>query len=223
MKVIEVYGTRRSGHHGIIGWMKWNFDNQYGKENVAYLNDLTNNHGLRGEALASKVNDFYQNGTKYLFVSYEDEYTSMTRIVGYETTKFVVLRDIINNAASRYKAHPKGAMMITQRYVDIWKEHARFPMKIKYEDFLTNKTARDEFSRQLGVENIDNTDDIHYCSNIGSSFVGRIKDTTENYLSRYKMIDLPETALDLIQTKEVTDIRLALGYPDIFLKAPVGS
>lgn len=222
MKIIEVYGTRRSGHHGIIAWMKWNFDAKYGKAKVGYLNDLTNNHGLRGDALYGKINEFKQNDTEVLFVSYEDEYTSMTRVEG-STTKFVVLRDILNNAASRYKAHPKGAMMITEKYVDIWKEHAAFPKLIKYEDFLMHKEIRDEFSLSLGVENIDVTNDMHYCSNIGSSFIGKNVDSIDNYLNRYKMIDLPESVINLIQTEEIRQVRLSLGYTDIFLKAPAGN
>lgn len=212
MEVIEVYGTRRSGHHGIIGWMKHNFDNAYGKENVHYLNDLTNNHGLRGDGLINKVKDIEQSGAKFLFVSYEDEFTSVTRLPEYSTTKFVVIRDILNNAASRYKAHPRGAMLISEKYVNIWKEHGNFHRLIRYEDFLMNKEERDSFSKSFGVDNIDVTDDLTYCSNIGSSFIGRQIDTNDNYLNRYSMIELPKDKIDLITTDEVNEVRRKLRY-----------
>lgn len=211
MNVIEVYGTRRSGHHGIIGWLKHNFDAKYGKKKVFYLNDLTNNHGLQGVALDIKIEEIRNNGAEYLFVSYEDEFTSTTRIEG-PTKKIVVIRDIINNAASRYKAHPHGAMEIKDRYVNIWKEHAVFPAKIRFEDFIANKEVRDSFSLSLGVENIDVTDDMIYCSNNGSSFVSKTKDTIENYLTRYKMVEIPESKLQLINTPDINQLRFQLGY-----------
>lgn len=212
MQVIEFYGTRRSGHHAIIGWLKFNFDAKYGKDKVAYLNDLMNNHSLRGDALQHRIYEIERSGAEYLFVSYEDELTTVTRLPNYKTKKYVILRDIKNNVASRYKAHPKGAMLVSEKYVEIWKEHARFPDKIRYEDFLTSKPIRDAFSLKVGAENIDVTDDVNYCSNIGSSFVGRTKDTTDNYLNRFSMIELPEYIHQLIGTEEIKQIRKSLNY-----------
>lgn len=212
MEVIEFYGTRRSGHHAIIGWLKFNFDAKYGKEKVFYLNDLMNNHSLRGDALLQKVGEIERAGAEYLFVSYEDELTTVTRLPNYPTTKYVIVRDIKNNVASRYKAHPRGAMLVDEKFINIWKNHSQFPDKIRYEDFLSNKPVRDAFCQKLGVENLDITNDVNYCSNIGSSFVGRTKDTTENYLNRFSMIELPEHIHQLIDTEEIKQIRRNLNY-----------
>jgi hypothetical protein len=212
MQIIEIYGMRRSGHHAIIGWLKFNLDNHYGKEKVHYINDLINNCSYKGESLMHKVNEYKNTGAEILLVSYEDELTSVSRIEGYETKKFVIVRDIKNLSASRYKASKHGAMRIDQKFVDTWTEHTNFPNKIRFEDFLLDKNVRDNFSLRFGVENIDITDDVKYCSNIGSSFVGRVKDETENYLNRFQMIEIPEHLLQFITTPEVESVRKKMNY-----------
>jgi hypothetical protein len=212
MQIIEIYGMRRSGHHAIIGWLKFNLDNHYGKEKVHYINDLINNCSYKGESLMHKVNEYKNTGAEILLVSYEDELTSVSRIEGYETKKFVIVRDIKNLSASRYKASKHGAMRIDQKFVDTWTEHTNFPNKIRFEDFLLDKNVRDNFSLRFGVENIDITDDVKYCSNIGSSFVGRVKDETENYLNRFQMIEIPEHLLQFITTQEVESVRKKMNY-----------
>ena len=212
MQIIEVYGMRRSGHHAIIGWLKFNLDNHYGKEKVHYINDLINNCSYRGETLMHKVNEYKDTGAKVLLVSYEDELTSVSRIEGYNTTKFVIVRDIKNLSASRYKASKHGAMRIDQKFVDTWTEHTNFHNKIRFEDFLLDKNVRDNVSLRFGVENIDVTDDVKYCSNIGSSFVGRVKDEPENYLNRFQMIEIPEHLLQFITTQEVESVRKKMNY-----------
>jgi hypothetical protein len=212
MQIIEVYGMRRSGHHAIIGWLKFNLDNHFGKEKVHYINDLINNCSYRGETLMHKVNEYKYSGAEVLIVSYEDELTSVSRIEGYETSKFVIVRDIKNLSASRYKASKHGAMRIDQKFVDTWTEHTNFPNKIRYEDFLLNKDVRDKVSLRFGVENIDITNDVKYCSNIGSSFVGRVMDEPENYLNRHKMIEIPEHLMQFITTQEVELVRQKMGY-----------
>lgn len=212
MQIIEIYGMRRSGHHAIIGWLKFNLDNHYGKEKVHYINDLINNCSYRGEFLMHRVNEYKDSGAEVLLVSYEDELTSVSRIERYETKKFVIVRDIKNLSASRYKASKHGAMRIDQKFVDTWTEHTNFPNKIRFEDFLLDKNVRDNVSLRFGVKNIDITDDVKYCSNIGSSFVGRVKDENENYLNRFQMIEIPEHLLQFITTPEVESVRKKMNY-----------
>jgi hypothetical protein len=187
-------------------------NNHYGKEKVHYINDLINNCSYRGETLMHKVNEYKNTGAEILLVSYEDELTSVSRIEGYDTKKFVIVRDIKNLSASRYKASKHGAMRIDQKFVDTWTEHTNFHNKIRYEDFLLDKNVRDNVSLRFGVENIDITDDVKYCSNIGSSFVGRIKDEPENYLKRFQMIEIPEHLMNFITTPEVENVRRKMNY-----------
>jgi hypothetical protein len=103
-------------------------------------------------------------------------------------------------------------MRIDQKFVDTWTEHTNFHNKIRFEDFLLDKNVRDNVSLRFGVENIDVTDDVKYCSNIGSSFVGRVKDEPENYLNRFQMIEIPEHLLQFITTPEVESVRKKMNY-----------
>ena len=215
MQIIEVYGMRRSGHHAIIGWLKFNLDNHFGKDNVHYINDLMNNCSFKGDTLMHRVNELNNSGAKVLLVSYEDEFTSVSRIEGYPTYKFVIVRDIVNLAASRYKASKHGAMRIDQLFVDRWTEHTNHPNKFRYEDFLLDKNERDKVAESFGVKNIDITNDVKYCSNIGSSFVGRVMDEKENYLNRYKMIEIPEHLMQFINTDKVQSIRERMNYEQL--------
>lgn len=213
MNILEVYGMRRSGHHAFIGWLKHNYDAKYGKPNVHYINDLYNNCSYRGESLEAKVKELASVPTnQLLIVSYEDVFTKETRLEGYTTLKIAFVRDILNVAASRYKASKHGAMRIDDAFVSKWIDQANFPFIFKYEDFLQNKPARDKLCEIFDIPNVDILDDVNYCSNIGSSFVGRTKDTIENYLNRYKMIELPENIITLITSDEVQAVRKRLGY-----------
>lgn len=213
MNILEVYGMRRSGHHAFIGWLKHNFDAKYGKSNVHYINDLYNNCSYRGETLEAKVQELASVPTnKLLIVSYEDVYTSESRLEGYTTLKIAFIRDIINTAASRYKASKHGAMRIDEAFVNKWIDQANFQFIFKYEDFIQNKPERNRLCEIFDIPNVDILDDVNYCSNIGSSFVGRTKDSVENYLNRYKMVELPENIISLITSEKVQEVRERLGY-----------
>ena len=213
MEFIEVYSMRRSGHHACIGWMKMNFDHAYGKEKCHYINDIMNNFSVKNELLDQKLNELIATDPKVIIVSYEDVNFNVSRIDDkYPTTKVVVLRDIHNLSASRYKANQGVGMRINELFVERWLSQANHHNIFKYEDFLLSKENRDVFMRQFGVENIDITNDVKYCSNIGSSFVGRQLDTIENYLNRHKMVDLPQELIDYISVPQVQEIRKRLGY-----------
>jgi hypothetical protein len=204
---------RRSGHHACIGWMKMNFDNAYGKEKCHYINDIMNNFSVKNELLDQKLNELIATDPKVIIVSYEDVNFNVSRIDDkYPTTKVVVLRDIHNLSASRYKANQGVGMRINELFVERWLSQANHNNIFKYEDFLLSKENRDAFMGQFSVENIDITNDVKYCSNIGSSFVGRQLDTIENYLNRHKMVDLPQELIDYISVPQVQEIRKRLGY-----------
>ena len=213
MHILKVYGMRRSGHHAFIGWLKHNFDAKYGKQNIHYINDLYNNHSVKGDVLDWKVKELSAVPTNVLLiVSYEDVFTTESRLEQYNTTKIVLLRDIINVAASRYKASKHGAMRIDDLFIKRWIDQANYPFKFKYEDFIQNKEARDLLCAHFEMQNVDILNDVHYCSNIGSSFIGRQHDSVENYLTRYKMIELPENLQALISSEEVQAVRKNVGY-----------
>jgi hypothetical protein len=219
MKILEVYGMRRSGHHAFIGWLKHNFDSKYGRPNVHYINDLYNNHSVKGETLEWKVQELASIPTnELLIVSYEDVFTNESRLENYEKEKIVFIRDIYNMAASRYQASKHGAMRIDETFIKRWIDQCNFPFKFRYEDFLQNKESRDLLCQHFDIPNLDILNDVNYCSNIGSSFIGRKHDTIENYLNRYQMVELPENIVTLITSEEVQEVREKLGYSVAYLR-----
>ena len=136
MNIIEIYGMRRSGNHAIISWLKHNFDKKYGKEKVIYINDIMNNHSVKNELFNQRIEQILSTDTQLLILSYEDVPCEITRLdASFKTTKFAVVRDIINLSASRYKANTGVGMRIDEKFVERWKGHATYPLIIKYEDF----------------------------------------------------------------------------------------
>ena len=213
---IEIYGMRRTGNHAIIGWLKQNFDNKYGATNVVFLNDVVNNHSLKGDAFNIRINELIEKNTNVVIISYEDEVVEFSRLdSNIDRIKISLLRDIFNLSASRYKANTGSAMRIDEKFVERWINHATHNFLFKYEDFLLSKEERDRLCMKLDIDNLDITNNVHYCNNIGSSFVNKKLDTFENYLTRYKMVDFPNNIILIITTKEIMEIRNKMGYEPI--------
>jgi hypothetical protein len=131
-------------------------------------------------------------------------------LVGVDSHKIVLIRDIYNLAASRLK-RGSDDMKIDGNFVDLWLQYSSSPNLFKYEDFLLNKDKRDELCERLGVENLDYTDGV-MLNGGGSSFVGVKLDTKENYLSRYKMVEFPEKVSKLLSDVRIQEVREKLGY-----------
>ena len=213
MKIIEVYSMRRSGHHAVISWMKRNFDAKYGIDKTFYIGDVINNFSYKGEALDNKIEQLISNNCEILIISYEDVTQDTTRLnEKYSSMKMTVIRDIFNLAASRFKANTGIGMRIDDYFVNTWIRLTEADIIFRYEDFIQNKEVRDSFSAMLQVENIDKYQELGYCSNIGSSFIGKNLDTVENYMNRFKMVELPEKQLSYISTEAVASTRKKLRY-----------
>ena len=221
MQFIEIYGLRRSGHHAIISWLIKNLEEQYGLDKVYYINDASNSRFASGENLNKHLlYQIWKCQPEIIILSYEDVPTEVSRLEDrIERTKIVVVRDILNNAASRYQRaliakttlFPNCHMKIDESIIDIWMNHAKHPDIFKYEDFLLNKGKRDELSIKFGAANLDYTDKVNDYAN-GSSFVGIQLDKKENYLKRHEMVDLPERILNLVKQPIVQNLRTQLNY-----------
>lgn len=221
MQFIELYGQRRSGHHAIVSWLIKNFEYHLGLDKVYYINDVTNSIFASGENLNKQL--VYQNwksAPEVIILSYEDVPTYISRLENrIERTKIVVVRDIVNTAASRYqRAITAGTMnrddchmKMTQDFVDTWIEHANHPNIFKYEDFLFSKEKRDELSMKFNTPNRDITEVVNDYGN-GSSFVGIGQDDKTNYLKRHEMVELPEEVKALLNQYKVLEIRKLLNY-----------
>jgi hypothetical protein len=221
MQFVEIYGLRRSGHHAIISWLIKNLEEQYGLDKVYYINDASNSRFASGENLNKHLlYQIWKCQPEIIILSYEDVPTEISRLEErIERIKIVVVRDILNNAASRYqRAFIAGTygnsnchMKIDESLMDIWINHAKHPDIFKYEDFLLNKSKRDELSIKFGAANLDYTDKVNDYAN-GSSFVGIQLDKKENYLKRHEMVELPERILNLVNQPSVQNQRIELNY-----------
>lgn len=221
MQFIEVYGLRRSGHHAIVSWLIKNFENHLGLDKVYYINDVLHSRFALGENLNRHlVYQMWKYAPEVIIMSYEDSFTNVSRLEDrIDRTKIVVVRDIVNTAASRYqRALTAGTinrsdchMKMTQDFVDKWLEHAQHPNIFRYEDFLFNKPQRDSLSRKLNTPNYDITGVVNDYGN-GSSFVGISVDDKKNYLKRHEMVKLPDDVITLINQPKVLEVRKLLKY-----------
>jgi hypothetical protein len=204
MKVVQLYGLRRSGTHAVINWLRYNFSTQEETIRVGFLNNLIE--------LREKFQPSYEwslENCDVLLTTYEDTNLKID-LVGVDSHKIVLIRDIYNLAASRLK-RGSDDMKIDGNFVDLWLQYSSSPNLFKYEDFLLNKDKRDELCERLGVENLDYTDGV-MLNGGGSSFVGVKLDTKENYLSRYKMVEFPEKVSKLLSDVRIQEVREKLGY-----------
>jgi hypothetical protein len=221
MQFVEIYGLRRSGHHAVISWLIKNFEEEFGLDKVYYINDASNSRFASGENLNKHLlYQIWKCHPKIIILSYEDVPTTVSRLEDrIERTKIVVVRDILNNAASRYqRALTAGTvgnynchMKIDETLINMWLEHASHPDIFKYEDFLLTKSKRDELSVKFGAANLDYTQKVNDYAN-GSSFVGIKLDEKQNYLNRHQMVQLPENVLELINRSNVINQRKELKY-----------
>lgn len=221
MQFIEVYGQRRSGHHAVISWLIKNFEQHLGYDKVYYINDVLHSRFASGENLNKHlVYQMWKSAPEVIILSYEDAPTTVSRLEDrIDRTKIVVVRDIVNTAASRHqRAITAGTlhradchMKMTQEFADIWIEHATHPNIFKYENFLFSKPERDALSRKYNTPNYDITGVVNEYGN-GSSFVGQSVDDKKKYLKRHEMVQLPEDVIGLLNQPKVLAIRKLLKY-----------
>lgn len=204
MKIVQIYGLRRSGTHAIVSWLKHNFSSDKKNRNVGFLNDLVE--------MREKFENSYrwsQINCDVLITTYEDTKLDVD-LINESSEKIVLVRDILNLAASRIKRGTDD-MKVDENFVDLWLEHSSSPNVFKYEDFLLDKNKRDELCSRIGVENLDYTEGVMAYGK-GSSFIGRKLDDKENYLNRYKMVEFPEKISKLLSDVRIQEMREKLGY-----------
>lgn len=202
-----IISMQRSGHHAIIFWLLENLG--------GYKSSISNNCYWNDETKVYYYNDcnhmrysFIEN-YKYLFTSFEDIYACINR--NSDDKIVIILRDFINMFASRYKKF--GDKLGLNNYylqnldeiIKVWKQHAKTIIEnynnnnvigILYNKWLLNKNYRDEICEHFGIKN--QKDKIDYVPTIGegSSFIGqKLEEKKENYLNRYKNINIPSYIL----------------------------
>jgi hypothetical protein len=225
------YGLRRSGNHAVLEWLLQNMGGS-GQRTVvshrrlmsvnsaAYINEANTFESIEALNEHCKLGD--ENYEK-LIVSYEDVPLNyvLPHTKGY--TPIVIIRDITNLFASRYKkgiayGHPYnyGAMRIDEKAVDIWKDHVIAGLNgdailIQFEKWVDSKEYRDEISAIFDCHNYDITDTMTEFGD-GSSFSGQNKPTAKELKSRANQIELPKIVQERIEQEDIIELRKKLDY-----------
>lgn len=149
MKIIEVFGLSRSGHHAIINWilknlsgveseMKWKLDLLNGR-GVMYINEAN----LDIDMTFKYIQEHHEN-IKYLVLSYENVHENYTilnenkiydsptcfetplKINIEEVYRIFILRDFYNNLASRIKVNQENKVKLRDGTVFQWDVEENF-------------------------------------------------------------------------------------------------
>lgn len=203
-EIIEFYGLRRSGNHGILEWLKFNIDQSEEKQ-------ITKNKVLFSREKLIFVNEanLYCNQkmlldlmTKYkiIILGYEDcqlEY-SIANQCNVGSKRVVLLREFRNLYSSRKKSIIKdnfspyitNAMRLDNFFRKLYLSYLE-QANLIFDQWIGDKEYRDNFMLSLGYENLDKTSIVKDFGG-GSSFVGIKRDTNYNLMNRYKEISPTE-------------------------------
>jgi hypothetical protein len=247
MKVIEVFGLSRSGHHAIINWiiknlcgveseMEWKLDLLNGK-GVIYINEAN----LDIE-LTYKYIEEHLNNIKYLILSYEntsENFTILNSNYLYtsplcmdlpifsnvnEVIKITVLRDFYNNLASRIKANQEKKVKFRDGTIFQWNVEETFIelWKSYARNSINKKNNYIKFEDWVSESEIRR---IFLKENIGINemYDQKVKGThssfgNNDYMNRFKDIQIPSNTKRLIeQDTELHYLIGKLGYEYIKL------
>lgn len=244
IKFIEFYGLRRSGNHAIVAWLlknlstyDANIQNLIAPEpsigfiskkcgDAYHLNDVGSSWSVNNpKYLAGLIDGYVSSGAKTIVLSYEDYGPDVGLLHTFpdefyflkNSKKIVLVRDIVNVLASRYKASigpisKHIAFDINVNKINAWIKGAiSKELKIKYEDWLISKEYRDSICEGLNIDNRDLTDHISSAGG-GSSFSGIVNVNKHRLLNRSKEVDLPEDWNFYLKTVEVIRARKTIGY-----------
>jgi hypothetical protein len=244
VRFIEFYGLRRSGNHAILAWLIKNLSTTDSElENLIaptpelgfiskrcgdayHLNDIGTGWSVSNpKYLAGLIDGYVSAGAKTIVLSYEDYGPDVSLLHTFpnefhflkDSKKIVLVRDIVNVLASRYKAStgPIGKLVafdVNVNKINAWITGAiSQEFKIKYEDWLISKEYRDSICEHLNITNRDLTDHVSSAGG-GSSFSGMLKVNKDKLLNRSKEVDLPEDWNFYLKTVEVIRARKTAGY-----------
>lgn len=228
MKIIEVFGLSRSGHHAIINWilknlcgfeseMKWKLDLLNGM-GVVYINEAN----LDIEMTFKYIQDHYKN-TKYLVLSYENceqNYTILNEKKLYDSPtcvylpvevnieqvyRITVLRDFYNNLASRLKVNKENKVKYRDGTIFQWDVEEKFIS-------LWKSYARNSLN---GTNNFIKFEDWYLDNEIRKKFLketlginqlydNKVKGThssfgDDKYLDRFDVKEVPNKTKKLIE------------------------
>ncbi|MDA9761681.1 hypothetical protein N9C84_01250 [Desulfobacterales bacterium] len=230
---VSVYGLRRSGNHAVIGWMAQNIGQSNDLKQVidkvplfsagecCYINSVTE-FPRHFETIFNFATIAYPN----VIITHEDCFSSFEVDCTKNLSKVIIVRDILNVVASRYKAlvssgksdfiESGNLLSISEQIFEIWLDHASPPsgnkIIIQFEHWVKYQKYRTQICNLLRCQDMNPINTITSHGG-GSSFskMERIP-THEELISRWEMVDLPEKFLKRIQASDIQEARRRLGY-----------
>jgi len=230
LKIIEIYATRRSGHHALISWIIANITNQTHNFNkhlnsVERFNNLIHiNDALFNKQIAKKTFIDNKNTTPIFLLNYEENDISESIVENETTEKVIFIRDFLNVMASKIAAPNMQSMYggledenIIKENIFTWKRLAKHFIntdthKIKYEDLISNDVYRNDFL--LNLTGIEDSYDPLNLKGTNSSFTNNYDPSELN--SRYKKVNFSENFKKICsEDEELINIIDKLNYTDI--------
>ena len=235
---IAVYGLRRSGNHAFVEWLNKNLGGSSEQHRISpymtycgkscYVNSIAEYENTSALDINYRFADFtFEN----LIVTYEDVPFAYEASQARGFPKIVLIRDILNVVASRYKMlsmhRPdqieKGNLCsVNESMFQTWLNHASIVSShriklVKFESWITSLAYRNKISELIGFKNIDAMHEISFHGG-GSSFSGRSRVPTPDELkNRWKEVKIPTKFLDRIGASDISLARKKLGYePQVF-------
>lgn len=229
MKIFEIFGLARSGHHAVINWMiknvcgqeaemKWKLDLLDGR-GVTYINEAN----LDTEVTLQYIKE-QANNTKFLFLSYENcdldfsilntekKYyfptsLNLDSIKGFHyNRRIIILRNFYNNLASRLKANQENIILSREGTVLQWDVGQRFInfWKENAKNILNNKFYGIKYEDWLVDKNIRN-EFLREVFGINEYYDNNVQGThssfgeLKNLNERHKQIEIPDEVKELIK------------------------
>lgn len=210
IKLYEFYGLRRSGLHAIMKWILCNFTDcenlkDFG-EYFLYSNGVLFIDNYYDEYCDDILVVLRATKPTIIFVLYEDQDLNISLLNKMslnidEKYKFTIYRSLENTIASRVRFNEKNTdfqLLLDDYIFNQWFENVNYCNTICYENWLLDKTYRDEISKKLKVENKDIINNVSYNGG-GSSFVGLNLDSKKNLLNREKMVEIDNKFIEKIK------------------------
>jgi len=227
MKVVEVFGLARSGHHAVINWliknlcgveseMKWKLD-LLNDRGVIYINEAN----LDLEVTFKYIKEHIEK-IKYLVLSYENVDTDFTILNDRKvydspncidlplftevekTYRIVVLRDFYNNLASRIEANDKEKVKLRDGTIFQWDINENFVnlWKKHAKSYLSLNNRHIKFEDWLNDENIRKKflfENLQLDEMYSNEVIGTHSSFGDNnYLNRIDKVKVPPETKDLI-------------------------
>jgi hypothetical protein len=242
MKIFEIFGLSRSGHHAMTNWLIKNLSGDECDMNwkLNIMNDglFYINEGNLDEELTLKYIEEQKNNIRVLIISYENCYTNYSilndqkkykgllslnneNIKNFsENYRIIFIRDFYNNLASRIKSNEKNLAKTREGIIQPWNVGELFIEKWK--DSAKNFNQKNficlKFEDWLDSQS-DRDNFMKKIINTCEIYDNNVKGTHSSFgesnavNSRLDMVQIPEETKDLIRKdSELHYLMGRLGY-----------